>query len=466
MRVRHFLPTLCLLLAAAPAAYAQPVTIELEYQWSDPNMTPSYAFGNPYNEVWGFVQGGREYGVFGTSWGTHIFDLDAPGGPFPVDSFQGAFSGSGVIHRDYHDHNGYLYAVCDEGGLASTLQIVDLSYLPDSVSVVYDENTQLATAHNIFIDSAQDRMYAFLARGPSFFTSVGVFDISDPVNPNLVHEFDEGTSAHDGYIVDDVMYLNDGWNGRLIVVDWSDVTAPVILGSLDAYPDQGYNHSGWLHDDGVTYVFADEDHGHDMKVCDVSDPTDIQVLTTFGSGVAPNSIPHNQLFRGDYLFTAYYHDGLYIHDLSDPANPEYVAHYKTYQPSDHDSYRGAWGVYPLLPSGRILVSDMQYGFFVFSVDGLDLGTPSGISEPVFTVTRVAPNPAVESIRLEVEAAERRSGRLVLLDLKGRELRTEPVEWSPGRNVHTIELGATMPAGLYVLRLEAGDAGFVEQIVKL
>ena len=34
------------------------------------------------------------------------------------------------------DYNGYLYAVCDEN--ASSLQIMDLSYLPDSVHLVYD----------------------------------------------------------------------------------------------------------------------------------------------------------------------------------------------------------------------------------------------------------------------------------------------------------------------------------------
>ena len=41
-----------------------------------------------------------------------------------------------MIHRDYHDHNGYLYAVCDEG--QSTLQIIDLSGLPNDLEVVYD----------------------------------------------------------------------------------------------------------------------------------------------------------------------------------------------------------------------------------------------------------------------------------------------------------------------------------------
>ena len=44
----------------------------------------------------------------------------------------------------------------------------------------------------------------------------------------------------------------------------------------------------------------------------------------------------------------------------------HVADYDTYTPNDHISYRGAWGVYPFLPSGNILVSDMQSGLFVFA----------------------------------------------------------------------------------------------------
>ena len=46
--------------------------------------------------------------------------------------------GPEIIHRDYHDYQGYLYAVSDEG--AASLQIIDISTLPDSASVVYDSS--------------------------------------------------------------------------------------------------------------------------------------------------------------------------------------------------------------------------------------------------------------------------------------------------------------------------------------
>src|SRR5690606_23857166 len=41
-----------------------------------------------------------------------------------------------------------------------------------------------------------------------------------------------------------------------------------------------------------------------------------------------------------------------------------VAHYPSSSEPNQLSYKGAWGVYPFLPSGHILVSDMQEGLLV------------------------------------------------------------------------------------------------------
>ena len=66
------------------------------------------------------------------------------------------------------------------------------------------------------------------------------------------------------------------------------------------------------------------------------------------------------------MYVSSYHDGLQVYDISDQENPTKVASFSTYLMDDHDSYRGAWGVYPFLPSGNILFSDMQYGLYVLA----------------------------------------------------------------------------------------------------
>ena len=97
----------------------------------------------------------------------------------------------------------------------------------------------------------------------------------------------------------------------------------------------------------------DENHGYDVKILDVSDYSNINVLSTFSSDVDPNSMAHNGIIKGNLLYVAYYHDGLRVFDISNPSNPTQVNYYDTYLPNDHISYRGAWGVYPYLESGNI-----------------------------------------------------------------------------------------------------------------
>ena len=45
-----------------------------------------------------------------------------------------------------------IYIVCDEGN-SSTLQIIDISNLPNSVTTVYDSDSLFQKSHNIFIDT-------------------------------------------------------------------------------------------------------------------------------------------------------------------------------------------------------------------------------------------------------------------------------------------------------------------------
>ena len=57
-----------------------------------------------------------------------------------------------------------------------------------------------------------------------------------------------------------------------------------------------------------------------------------------------------------------------IFDITDPAAPIKVGYYDTYLPDNHNGFAGNWGVDPLLPSGIILVSDVQSGLFVLEFD--------------------------------------------------------------------------------------------------
>ena len=81
----------------------------LLYNWQDTTLIPSWQYDNTYNEIWGVQINGVEIAIIGSTAGTHFFDVTDPLTASQVDSVAGAYTGSDVVHRDYHDYNGYLY---------------------------------------------------------------------------------------------------------------------------------------------------------------------------------------------------------------------------------------------------------------------------------------------------------------------------------------------------------------------
>jgi choice-of-anchor B domain-containing protein len=336
----------------------------LLYHFNDLNITPSFAFNGRYSETWGFVYDNIEYGVIGTTDGMRLFDLSnvTTTGivPDPIKIF-GASSGGNIIHRDMKEWNGYLYAVCDEG--SATLQIVDCHNLPTSVEVVYNSNEFVSTSHNVFLDTSQARLYLLGASG-----GMTMLDISNPILPTLLASYPNTNYylpyVHDAYIHNNIGIMNCGGDG-LWVVDFSNPSAPATLGTMTNYPGAGYNHSGWMTDDGRYYALCDETHGSPVKMIDFKDFTDMGVVSSMNAASFSSQIPHNVLINKNLLYASYYYDGLQVFDISDPLSPQRVQYYDTYNGANQASYAGAWGVNPNLPSGISLIGDMNTGFWVF-----------------------------------------------------------------------------------------------------
>lgn len=391
-------------------------TATLLYNWQDTSLVGSWAYDNIYNECWGVFINDKEIAIIGSTEGTHFFDITDPLSTNEIAFVAGAYTGAGVIHRDYHDYQGYLYAVCDEGN-TSTLQIIDISNLPNSVNTVYDSNNLFTKAHNIFIDTTTGKLYACASN-----SAMDVYDLQNPINPQLIYSYNNVGHVHDAFVRNDSAYLNCG-NDGLRIFDFSNVNQlgdqPLLLGSLTSYPDAGYNHSGWLSDDGKTYVMQDENHGYDVKILDVSDVGNISTASTFNSGVNAQSMAHNGIIKGNNVYIPYYHDGIRVFDISDPNNPIQTWEYDTYTPLSHASYKGAWGVYPYLPSGNIIVSDMQTGLYIFSLNE----NPNAINKYEEEI-KIYPNPANEQICIESNA-----DIIVIYNLLGEIIKTEKLQSS-------------------------------------
>jgi len=331
------------------------------------------------NEAWGYVSpSGREYGIIGLSNAVGFVEVTDPVNPVVV----GAIRGVGSIWRDMKVHGEYCYNVIDSTGLG--LEIIDLTNIDNGVVQLVkrtDLGVGMQTAHNIAYNPDSGFLYLAI---PNINGGRGLvaIDPSDPVNPVVAGAWTgpAGVRCHDAEVVS---YTTGPYAGReiafcfaeshgLFIADVTNKNNMFTMGSV-VYPNTSYTHQGWLSEDRH-YVFigdeADETSDPDVTttttyVVDVLDLNNPQFVTSFSNGLA--SIDHNLIVKGHYLFEANYTSGLRIFDISDINNVSEVGFFDTFPSSNNSGFAGAWGVYPLLPSGRVLVGDENSGLFVLDV---------------------------------------------------------------------------------------------------
>ena len=399
----------------------QSVQMNLDFTWKDSTLPGSAFYNNTYNEIWGYAANGEEYAIIGSTAGTHIFRVTPGVTPQQVDFVAGKQQGAVVVHRDYKHYGHYLYAVCDEGN--SSLQIMDLQYLPDSVHLVYDADSLVNRSHNLFVDTTQGYLYVCSARifNPGNFYPMRILSLANPEVPTLVANWGQGlvSHVHDAYVDDNLAWLNCGPDG-LFVVDFQNKTTPSTFATVSVYPDKGYNHSGWITEDGNQYVMCDENWGYTMKLFDVSDLQNISVQDTFLTWNSNFSIAHNALIKQGRIYVSHYHEGVRVYDFSSQGQVVESAFYDT-SPLNaaNGTYQGCWGVYPFLPSGRILAADMQEGLFVLSPPWI-LGQAESNTTAGFVVY---PNPS-DGTSLGWSWPEHRVTSVVIYSLNGAELHRE------------------------------------------
>lgn len=324
--------------------------------WADTSLIPG-SQDAVYNDVWGFYLDDRKYCVIGSNMGTHFFEI-VEDELIELDFEPGAYQSPYVVHRDFKIYKNYLYGVCDEG--TSSLQIFDLSYLPDSAHKVYDESLFFQICHNVYIDTLTAKLYACGANN----TGMQILDITNPIDPVLAYSFTDKNYVHDCYVRNDTAYLNCGFDG-LHIYDFSEAT-PKQLGILDFYPAQGYNHSGWLSPDGRTYAFIDETQGTRIKICrSTTDLSTISIIGYCSTTDYQDYVPHNIILLDNLAFVAYYNKGFRIYDISRGPFKE-IGFYDTFQDNTNYKLNGAWGVYVFENEDQIIVSDRQKGLYLFS----------------------------------------------------------------------------------------------------
>ena len=333
----------------------------------DMNLLSTWSAGNtPFNDIWGYLDSqGKEYAIMGSRSHYYFVDISNPTNPQMVDGFAG---GNTTIWRDMKTYGQWAYGVCDSCNEGLSIFRLGDSPASNGVEFLRQDKSYFTAAHNIFVDEPNGRLYIIGSNTQA--GGVIILDIkTNPEFPILLSATNLlGGYMHDLYVRNNIGYANSANNG-LYVYDFSNPTNIQTLGSMTSYPQQGYNHASWLNPAGDVLIMADETSNTSVKAVDVSDLSDIEVTSLFRSELlaptATGSIAHNPFVRDNYAIISYYHDGVQIFDISDPANVVQTAWYDTFlNNTNYNGSPGCWGVYPYLPSGNIIASDGAGGLFV------------------------------------------------------------------------------------------------------
>ena len=455
----------CLVLFVGFCAHAQydHQNISLLGQFNDSTVAAEPVYGIRYQAVWGWVDpiNAREYGIIGTTAGTYIVEVSNPTVPVVRDYVPG--KSAARIWHEYKTYGNYLYAVSDGGG--NTLQIIDMSYLPDSVHIIHDTTSIIESVHTIFIDGMH--LYGGSVNTPGLApSSMNVYSLSDPENPTLLRRLDQDypfvDHVHDMFVVNDTIFASCGYQGLYIFHYDEGLNQFVQLGSLTTYPDQGYNHSSFISiDHSMLYMCDEVGSGLAVKVVDITDMLAPTVVDTFYSN--PGATPHNPYVIGDILYVAYYQDGVYSYDISTPSAPVKNGFFDTHPQNTPGTYpgtpyQGCWSVFTDLPSGVLLASDMQLGLFTLDVSQLITGvneTPKAASLLAF------PNPANTEIRIKNSALDNKINRFSIYDLSGRMIENADLT---GTNIEDLRIDTkSLLSGFYILKIQTAQKAISQKI---
>ncbi len=418
------------------------------------------------SDIWGYVApSGREYAIIGFDLGTGFVEITDPINPEIV----GYIASPGTLWKEITTIDQVAYIVADDIG--EGMQVVDLSAIDSGVVTLVDTITDngLATVHTIRGNEASEWIYL----NGSNLGGGGLlpYNASNPLDPtpgpsiwttSYVHDAVITTYTAGPYAGREIAFICGGFNGLYIV----DVTNKAAMSTLShlMYPNVTYCHYGWLSDDKKHFFIGDEiDELAGAVTTSTTYVIDVQNLslplfvTSFTNG--NTAIDHNPVGIGSYFLTANYRSGLRIFDWSNLGAVQEVAWFDTYPADDEPEFNGAWGVHRM-PSGVVLVSDMERGLFVFDVSPtVQVDQPS--TPPTTTrLLPLEPNPFRAQTNVTFTLAKADRVKIDLVDVLGRRLlQLQDREYAVGRHVAPLDLsqGAReIPAGTYWVVLRTSD----------
>jgi choice-of-anchor B domain-containing protein len=383
--------------------------------------------------LWGFVDlnDNREYAVVGLRNGTAIVEVTDPTNPREVVTIPGNSSPWREVKvyqvRDNAANRWRAYAYVTTEAANSGIQTIDMSGLPATAGLA-STNTDTSSQHTLYVANIDYATNAALPGMTPVLYVAGAnlnggswraYSLANPASPQLL-----GTAPTTRYMHDSTSLIVTGARAAQcapghdpceVLVDFNveavelwDVTSktqPVLLGTA-TNPNNRYIHSGWPTANATHLLFHDELEEIQLGLRTsiyALDLADLRAPRVVTSHTGPTSTTdHNGYIVGERYYVSHYRRGAVVYDAANPEQLVEIGHFDNYiTPSANIAGTdGAWGIYPFLPSGTLLVSDIENGLFVLRDGTRNLGSQSGQLGFVELSLTAAENVGTVSVRVQ------------------------------------------------------------------
>jgi len=410
-----------------------------------------------YSGIWGYVDDNqREYALLGCVNGTSFVDITDSSNIVEIDFVPGLVSN----WREIKTYSHYAYVVSE--AINSKLQIIDLQYLPDSVSLVATWNYSGYTyTHAI----SQSGPYLYLSGGNACANGgVQILDVTDPLNP-VRRGNNTSRYVHDCRVIDDTIWATNILNQKVSVINSTDKDNVQEIRNFNTLQSSPHNIA--LTDDRkyMLLTYENTDPGK-LEFWDVKDLQNITYITNWQPTDIVTSGIHNIEIYDTLAIAAHYTAGIRIIDISDPAVPVEIAWYDTRPQDNSNTYNGCWGVYKF-PSGKIVGSDVTNGLFVIKLDFLtEVRNNSQTIPEKFELEQNYPNPFNPETNVGFGISHPGLVSLKVYDALGKEVAVLVNEIKSAGRYNVAFDGSDLPSGIYFYKLETETFSNAKKMILL
>lgn len=328
---------------------------------------------------------------------------------------QTTYKGNEMEDIEVYDGLGFFGSDVNGSAGRTGVDIVDLSIpaIPEYLSRVDGTsclsgmsgavNCAHAKVHTLSVQQTAGERYLYTSDNET--TSIKITNVTDENAPVFVKNLQlpgvgSNVDTHEVAVRNNRLYAASkdpsGTEGWTHIYDVSNPLNPQLMTSIQT---GSRTHTAMPSYDGKTLIVAQERQGGEVRIYDISmidqpndpNPPILRKTLTANSAVSTANVcrfangdndctdageqpidafsPHHVHPYGNLLFITWYNAGLQVFNIVDPANPVYVGAFDTWSGTSNN-FDGNWGVDLSLGLNRVLLSDRKRGLIVVDASGV------------------------------------------------------------------------------------------------